>query len=282
MRPDRSPSVAIMDKESAAASIDRVATKIPPFWARDPELWFRQVESQFALSGITNDDTKFHYVTGNLDARYAEDVRDILVDPPETGKYQLLKTELIRRLGTSQEKKTRQLLEQEEMGDRKPSQFLRHLRGLAGTAVPDELLKTIWLGRIPASMRVILVTQTEAGLDKMAEFADAVSDALPERHQVAAVSTDSFETMLERLTIHITTKMGELANGLRQEIAAVEDRVSARGSRSRERRSPSRQRARSRGRGKDGVCWYHWRFGADATRCEPPCNFRSGNDQGGH
>ncbi|KYN45251.1 hypothetical protein ALC56_00330 [Trachymyrmex septentrionalis] len=149
------------------------------------------------------------------------------------------------------------------------------------TAVPDELLKTIWLGRIPTSMRVILVTQTEAGLDKMAELADAVSDALPERHQVAAVSTDSFEMMLERLTIHITAKMGELANGLRQEIAAVEDRVSARGSRSRERRSPSRQRARSRGRGKDGVCWYHWRFGADATRCEPPCNFRSGNDQGG-
>ncbi|XP_018340149.1 PREDICTED: uncharacterized protein LOC108747265 [Trachymyrmex septentrionalis] len=179
-------------------------------------------------------------------------------------------------------RKRRQLLEQEEMGDRKPSQFLRHLRGLAGTAVPDELLKTIWLERIPASIRVILVTQTEAGLDKMAELADAVSDALPERHQVAAVSTDSFETMLERLIIHITAKMEEeLANGLRQEIAAIEDRVSARGSRSRERRSPSRQRARSRGRGKDGVCWYHWRFGADATRCEPPCNFRSGNDQGG-
>ncbi|KYN36157.1 hypothetical protein ALC56_09493 [Trachymyrmex septentrionalis] len=154
-----------MDKESSAASIDRVATKIPPFWARNPELWFRQVESQFALSGITNDDTKFHYVTGNLDARYAEDVRDILVDPPETGKYQLLKTELIRRLGTSQEKKTRQLFEQEEMGDRKPSQFLRHLRGLAGTAVLDELLKTIWLGRIPASMRTtggLVLTRRDA------------------------------------------------------------------------------------------------------------------------
>jgi len=268
-----------MAEGSSAAAIDRVAIKIPPFWAHDPELWFRQVESQFALSGITSDDTKFYYVTGNLEARYAADVRDILLDPPATERYQLLKTELIRRLGTSQEKKSRQLLEHEEIGDRKPSQFLRHLRGLAGTAVPDELLKTIWLGRLPASMQAILVTQAEAGLDKMAEL--AVSDALPERRHVTAVSADSFEPMLERLTIHMTAKMGELVNGLRQEIAAVDDRVSARGSRSRERRSPSRQRARSRGHGKDGICWYHWRFGADATRCEPPCNFHSGNDQGG-
>lgn len=270
-----------MAEGSSAAAIDRVAIKIPPFWAHDPELWFRQVESQFALSGITSDDTKFYYITGNLEARYAADVRDILLDPPATERYQLLKTELIRRLGTSQEKKSRQLLEHEEIGDRKPSQFLRHLRGLAGTAVPDELLKTIWLGRLPASMQAILVTQAEAGLDKMAELADAVSDALPERRHVTAVSADSFEPMLERLTIHMTAKMGELVNGLRQEIAAVNDRVSARGSRSRERRSPSRQRARSRGHGKDGICWYHWRFGADATRCEPPCNFHAGNDQGG-
>lgn len=126
-------------------------------------------------------------------------------------------------------------------------------------------------------MQAILVTQAEAGLDKMAELADAVSDALPAGRHVTAVSTDS----LERLTIHMTAKMGELVNGLRQEIAAVNDRVSARGSRSRERRSPSGQRPRSRGRGKDGICWYHWRFGVDATRCEQPCNFRSGNDQGG-
>lgn len=131
-----------MAEGSSTATIDRVAIKIPPFWAHYPELWFRQVENQFALSGITSDDTKFHYITGNLKARYAADVRDILFNPPVTRRYQLLKTELIRRLGTSQEKKLRQLLEHEEIGDRKPSQFLRHLRGLAGTAVPDELLKT--------------------------------------------------------------------------------------------------------------------------------------------
>lgn len=243
-----------MAEGSSTATIDRVATKIPPFWVHDPELWFRQVESQFTLAGITNDNTKFNYIAGNLEVRYAADIRDIMLDPPATGRYQFPKTELIRRLGTSQEKKSRQLLEHEEIGDRKPSQFLRHLRGLAGTAVPDELLKTIWLGRLPTSMQAILVTQTEAGLDKMAELADAVSDALPERRHVMAISANSIEPLFERLTIFMTAKMGELVNGLRQEIAAVNDRVPARSSRSRERRFPSGQRSRSRGHGKDEIC----------------------------
>lgn len=243
----------VADAPTAVASVNRVSVKIPSFWAYNPELWFWQVESQFALSSVTGDETKFNYVSGNLEARYAAEVRDILVAPPAIGKYQHLKTELIRRLSTSQEKETRQLLEHEKMGNRKPSQFLRHLRGLAGTAVPDGLLKTIWLGRLPASMQAILVTQTEAGLNKMAELADAI-DAMPGRHHVAAVSTEAIEPMFERLTILLTAKMGEMMNGFRQEIAAVNNRGSARDSRQRERRSPLRSRSRGRGHGKDGLC----------------------------
>lgn len=74
-----------------------------------------------------------------------KEVRYIMQNPPATGKYEKLKSELIRRLGVSQDIKTRKLLEHEEMGGRKPYQFLRHFRILAGTAVPDEVIKTLWL-----------------------------------------------------------------------------------------------------------------------------------------
>ena len=53
------------------ASIDRVSVKIPPFWRKDPEMWFAQVETQFVLAGRTSDETKFNHVAGNLDANYA-------------------------------------------------------------------------------------------------------------------------------------------------------------------------------------------------------------------
>ena len=114
------------------------------------------VESSFAASGVTSDATKFGYVVGALDPRYAGEVRDIILNPPVTDAYGKLRQEFIKTLRSTQEQKTRRLLEHEEIGDRKPSQFLRHLQGLAGNTVTDEVLRTLWMGRLPAAMQAIL------------------------------------------------------------------------------------------------------------------------------
>ena len=116
-------------------------------------MWFLQVEGQFATAGIAADSTKYNYVIGNLEPRYAQEVRNIISNPPISGKYQKLKTELIHRLSTTQEEKLRQLLEHEEIGDRKPSQFLRHLKSLAGNTIQDDVLKPLWLSRFPSQIQ---------------------------------------------------------------------------------------------------------------------------------
>ena len=76
-----------------------MAVRIPPFWAADPEMWFAQVETQFALFNVKVDAKKFNYVAGNLDARYAAEVRGILTLPENgPGKtYTNLKSQLIGR-----------------------------------------------------------------------------------------------------------------------------------------------------------------------------------------
>ncbi|CAK9824010.1 hypothetical protein ANTRET_LOCUS2247 [Anthophora retusa] len=163
--------------EAMTTEVGRVAIRVPQFWPDKPALWFCQVEGQFALNGITQDSTKFFYVMFQLDNRYAQEVEDILTNPPSEGKYDTLKKELIRRLSTSQEQRIQQLLEHEEIGDRTPSQFLCHLRNLAGTAVPDEFLRTLWLNRLPTSMRAILATQTDTPLNKTAELADKINES---------------------------------------------------------------------------------------------------------
>jgi len=56
------------------------------------------------------------------------------------------------------EQRVRQLLSHEEMGDRKPSQFLRHLKSLAPD-IPDEFLRTIWASRLQ-HVQAILAGQT--------------------------------------------------------------------------------------------------------------------------
>jgi hypothetical protein len=133
------------------AEISRVAVRLPPFWAERPNVWFAQAEAQFTLAGISSEQTKFYYVIAHLDHRYATEVEDIITSPPEREPYTTLRTELIRRLSPSKEQRIHQLLTLQEMGDRKPSQFLRRLRSLAPD-VPDDFLRSIWSSRLPTNI----------------------------------------------------------------------------------------------------------------------------------
>jgi hypothetical protein len=48
-------------------------------------VWFEQLEGPFALSNITQDATKFHYVISKLDDKYVAEVEDVITNlPPPT------------------------------------------------------------------------------------------------------------------------------------------------------------------------------------------------------
>ncbi|XP_049948027.1 uncharacterized protein LOC126456319 [Schistocerca serialis cubense] len=135
-------------------AVSRIAIRLPPFWPDNPVLWFAQAEASFSCAGITVEATKFALIVSQLDQRYAAEVQDIITAPPEAGAYARLKSELIRRVAASQEDRIRQVLTQEEIGDRKPSQYLRHLRSKVDTVtVPDSLLRTLWSSRLPPQIK---------------------------------------------------------------------------------------------------------------------------------
>jgi hypothetical protein len=125
--------------------INRMAVRLPPFWRDKPALWFAQVEAQ-------------------LNQQNAAEVEDIITAPPAHDPYDRLKAELISSLSTSREQRVRQLLSHEEMGDSNPSQFLRHIKGLAPD-IADDFLRTIWTIRLPPHVQAILAGQTEGSLD---------------------------------------------------------------------------------------------------------------------
>jgi hypothetical protein len=120
--------------------IHRPAVRLPPFWPDRPGLWFATAEAQFDLTSVTSEKTKFNYVISQPEYRHAAEVEDLINSPPANKHYTTLKTELVRRLPASRDQRVRQLLTHEEMGNRKPSQFLRHLKSLAPD-VPDDFLR---------------------------------------------------------------------------------------------------------------------------------------------
>lgn len=253
-----------------------VHMRIPPFWPEKPAIWFAQVEGQFAIMRITEDATKFYHVLATLDRQYAAEVEDILTGPAD---YVRLKSELIKRLSVSRENKVKQLLMHEQLGNRKPSQFLRHLQHLAGPAIPEDFLRTIWTSRLPAGMQPIVASQPSLSLDDLAELADRINDIATPSQQVAAVSPPS--SAIDQLTRQMT----ELA----KQVSALSTQVNARQSRHRERHQRHRSRSQSSSRTRSQsnyrrfpVCWYHHKHGAKASNCVKPCDFnsKSGNNPG--
>lgn len=251
---------------SQPPSICRVTVKLPPFWPDRPAIWFAQVEAQFSISGVSADQTKFDYVVAQLDTRVIGEVEDIILQPPPQDKYGRLKAELIRRLSTSEEQRVRQLVSDEELGDRRPSQFLRHLRSLAGTALTDEnLLRQLWMRRLPQHLQAILAAQSELSLSKIAELADKILEvspgmAAPRSSAVFSASTsDTTPSSLD----YITQRLDDLT---RQIAALTADRA-----RDRSRGRSNQRRERSQTPGKAKICFYHRKYATKAVKCVKPC-----------
>lgn len=251
----------------------RVSVKLPAFWPDKPAVWFAQVEAQFQIAGITADNTMFNYVIAQLDQKLAAEVEDLITRPPVKGQqYLKLKEELIRRLSMSEEQRVRQLISEEELGDRRPSQFLRHLRSLAGGALSDEnILRQLWLRRLPQQVQAILASQAELSLDKLADLGDKVMEISGPKQVFSCtlppVSSSNQDPLMQRM------------DRLEKQIAALS--VHYRGARTRHR-SVSSQRSRSSSaahRSGPKVCWYHKKYNERAAKCITPCNWKP-SDQG--
>lgn len=254
--------------------VQKVGIKVPPFWPEKPELWFCQLEAQFNICGVTQDVTKFWHVVSQLDNTYAKEVDDLIRFPPEHGKYAKIKAELIQRLSSSEQQLLMQLLEHEEIGDRTPSQFLRHLKTLAGGSVQETFLKTLWLSRLPTVMRPILATQESLSLDKIADVADKVHEAgTRTTHQVASVAQPLEIATLAEQVKKLTAQIEEMSQSPQRRYAR---------SRSKNRSCTNQRPEDTQEDSEKQKCWYHFKFGQAARKCRTPCSQSSKNGTARH
>lgn len=258
----------------SAPSVSRLAVRLPPFWPHNPTLWFAQVEASFLYAGITADSTKFALVVSQLDHTYAAEVADVITAPPAADAYEKLKAELIRRVSASQEERIRQVLTQEDIGDRKPSQYLRHLRSKVDTGtVPDSLLRTLWSSRLPPQVKAIVASQTNMTLDAVADLADKIYDAVtpaPVSAVAASCNSLTMPTVTRADYDALAAKVDVLTKQI-SELLTRRDR--SRDDRRYRRRSRSRSSATSSTSttNQPSICWYHRKFGDQANKCTTPC-----------
>ena len=265
---------------ASAPNVAAVSLKLPPFWPADPELWFAQVEAQFACRRITSQRSKFDHVVSSLAPEFAGEVRDLLVKPPTVDPYTTLKTQLTKRTTASEQKKLQLLFTSEELGDRKPTQLLRRMQQLLGNrpGMTDEsFLHELFLQRLSPNVRMVLASSPEwTGLEQLAELADKVMEvAAPNPPSIARVTTSpTLATEVE----HLRKEVARLEKAVQ---TLAQSRSFSRSHSRPSRRPPTPPPANAPPHDSDSFCWYHHKFGSKAQRCRSPCAWTS-NSTAGH
>lgn len=253
------------------ALIHRVGVKIPPFWEESPDIWFAQIEAQFANTQINTDQTKFNAVVGAIESKVLAQVADAVLRPPAGDKYNNLKEKIIEVFSESEHKKMTRLLETITLGDQKPSMMLNEMRRLATPNMTDDFLRTLWLKRLPTQARMVLSTNNTT-LPELAKIADKIVE-IGNLNGVNAIATDNtandpLQKCIQQLTKAVQNL--ELNQGQRK----FRSRSQSRG---RQQQSPSSPRKGKWNKTLDH-CWYHFRFGAKADNCNgspaTPCKFQ--------
>lgn len=242
--PDVGPAVS---RTTANTMAENAALKLPEFWESAPEAWFVQVEAQFGLRSITDDEKRFWHVVTALNSRTASQVVRLITSPPPHNKYGALKDHLLRVHGLSRRERARRLLDINGLGERTPTQLMDYMLNMLGEEEPGSLFMELYQRQLPPHVRTALGNSDISNPRIFAEEAERYFTATPRAaHEHVAPVQVSSEYLAPVQTTH----------------AQVDQR--------RKQKQQNQQK---------GWCSYHARYGAKAHSCRKPCTYvASGND----
>ncbi|GFT91812.1 uncharacterized protein NPIL_242421 [Nephila pilipes] len=147
-----------------------------------------------------------------------------------------------------------------QLGDRKPSRLLLEMRSKADSRISEELLKSLFIQRLPTHVQQILAISDDP-LDKLAAMADGIMAVAGPTSSIHVINAENQN--LRTMLLEISSRLSRLE---------TRERSTSRGSEGRFRR-----RSSSRESGAHTHCWYHRRFKERATKCRKPCSFQTEN-----
>ena len=266
------PRVAAATDEVAQMELRHVLVKLPPFSESNPALWFGKAESQFILRRITDDTTKFHHIYSLLSEKASNEIEDLLLDPPATGKVAAMKERLLQKFGRSQFSKDTELLSYKTLGDLRPSEMWSKFKQLNKDPHnnTNSFVKAWLIGMFPPEVRAVIANMSFDTNAEMAVAADKIMEMKSPSGSINAVQEDRAEEVAEIDAVYR---------------GATRGRGGARGGRGGQHRPAESQAAKSK------TCFYHDRHGPAAFKCDgAPCPFsslplapkKSGNGNAGH
>ena len=151
---------------------------LPKFWDGDADLYFSTIETIFRVRGINSEQSKLDSLLAALDIRHFRFLEHVLPDLNAQNAYSKTKSVLLQHFAPSSDDKLERLLNGSRLSDRtSPSRLLAEMRSLLGeSGSQDRLLRKLFLDRLPAGVRCIIVSHPVEDLDQLAKIADRVME----------------------------------------------------------------------------------------------------------
>lgn len=268
IKPTDSSTTAMEEKPDLSAV--SLSSKIPDFWTDQPRVWFIRTEAILAPQKMA-DEAKFSIVVSKLTKESIQQVTDLLIDPPESNKFETLKNRLLQIYEESESRKLQKLIGEMELGEQKPSQLLRRMRDLGRGKIPDDTLRMLWQGHLPQAARAVLAVTDTLDLEKLATIADKILETTRPAHisevtQVTSTSTNKILAEIYKINIRLNN-MERGRSGQRNE---ERNNTYSRTRSNSQRRTP---------KSPDWLCFYHFRFKSRAHKCIKPCAWKKPENQ---
>ncbi|GIY83921.1 uncharacterized protein CDAR_175861 [Caerostris darwini] len=149
-------------------------------------------------------------------------VSDIILKPPADVPFTALKKRLCAQYSDSETQRLRDLISAMQLSDRRPSRLLE-MRSKAGARIKDDLLKSLFLQRLPTNVQQILAISN----DNLAEMADGImsTSSAPVINTVAASADQpGLRTMLYEITSLLEARTRDQSRGRNQRHSASRSR----------------------------------------------------------
>ena len=264
------------------------AIELPKYMPDYPKVWLAVVKAQF--SPRTQEATKYGALLRALAPTVLRELLDVVTNNPT---FEDVSAALIKRFDRTDDERLRQLFNKTELGDLKPSQLLRRMNECAADQIGLEasIIPRLWREHLPPQVQDVLEVSTGTP-EELAAIADRVIKRTREIHAVsAATGTTTLASAVPAYTADSTNAAGQtpfekqmlqMFGELKLQVEEIQrgrtrERSNDNNSDNRGRsRTYSRGRSRSRPRyePKAGICWYHFRFGAESKKCVEPCKFK--------
>jgi len=254
-----------------------------------PRVWFALFENKLQQCEVTADDKRRNALTSCLPNDVLLVVHDLIVNQPS---YENIKERLLQWFEPNMSSRVSELLSCPTITDERPSQFLLMLRTkLARGDISEDMVRELFIAKMPESLRNCLFAMTNASLDELAVTADKMlcsGGATSSKQSLYAVdrieekssATSSTNEELHSRIKALESKLADVTKFNRNSRTSTmynknnySNAGQARGSTSKWPRAGNSKQTNMR----YDICWYHQTFGNRAIRCSSPCKFAPGN-----